>query len=104
MSRPAVQAATETVTALHFFGACRADQPPIPPALSCERARAACLAYAGSRFELEVVLVDHAGSSALLCAGPRQRRPRPRLSRRFLKICCLVDLHWWRGALGRGDG
>jgi hypothetical protein len=104
MPRPAVQAATETVTALHFFGACSADRPPIPPALSCERARPACLESAGSSLELEVVLVDYAASSALFCAGPRQRRPRPRSSRRFLKLCCLVDLHWWRGALGRGDG
>ncbi|MDA8302816.1 MAG: hypothetical protein M0005_15055 [Actinomycetota bacterium] len=65
-----MQAAIEKVRALHFFDACRADRHPTPPALSCERARAACLAYAGSSFELEVVLVDYTGSSALLRAGP----------------------------------
>ncbi len=65
-----VEAATETATARHFFDACMAHGCLAPLALLCERARAACLAHAGSRFELEVVLVDYEGFSALWRAGP----------------------------------
>ena len=68
--RAVVEAATETATARHFFDACMAHGCLAPLALLCERARAACLAHAGSSFELEVVLVDYEGSSALWRAGP----------------------------------
>jgi cobalt-precorrin-5B (C1)-methyltransferase len=66
-----VEAATETATARHFFDACMAHGCLAPLALLCERARAACIAHARSSFELEVVLVDYEGSSALWRAGPR---------------------------------
>jgi cobalt-precorrin-5B (C1)-methyltransferase len=65
-----VEAATETATARHFFDTCMARGFLAPLALLCERARAACMAHAGSSFELEVVLVDYEGSSALWRAGP----------------------------------
>ena len=65
-----VEAATATVTARHFFDACVTHGCLGPLALLCERARAACLAYEGSSFELEVVLVDYEGSAALWRTGP----------------------------------
>ena len=65
-----VEAATETATARHFFDVCMLHGCMEPLALLCERARAACLAHAGSIFELEVVLVDYEGSSVLWRAGP----------------------------------
>ena len=68
---PAVmEAATATATALHFFDACMVHGCLEALALLCERARAACLAYEGSSFELEVVLVDYEGSAALWRTGP----------------------------------
>ena len=68
--RAVVEAATETATARHFFDACMAHRCLAPLALLYERARAACLAHAGSSFELEMVLADYEGSSALWRAGP----------------------------------
>jgi cobalt-precorrin-5B (C1)-methyltransferase len=68
--RAVVEAATETTTARHFFDACMAHGCLAPLALLCERAGAACLAHAGSSFEVEVVLVDYEGSAALWRAGP----------------------------------
>jgi hypothetical protein len=65
-----VEAATETTTARHFFDACMAHGCLAPLALLCERARSACLAHAGSSFEVEVVLVDSEGSAVLWHAGP----------------------------------
>ena len=65
-----VEAATATATARHFFDACVTHGCLAPLALLCERARAACLAHAGSGFELEVVLVDYEGSAALWRTGP----------------------------------
>jgi cobalt-precorrin-5B (C1)-methyltransferase len=64
-----VDAATATATARHFFDTCVVHDVLAPLALLCERARAACLAHVGSAFELEVVLVDYEGSTALWCAG-----------------------------------
>jgi len=60
-----VDAATETATARHFFDACLTHGCLAPLALLCERARAACIAHAGSSFELQVILVDYEGSRAL---------------------------------------
>ena len=64
-----VDAATATATARHFFDTCVVHDVLAPLALLCERARAACLAHVGSAFELEVVLVDYEGSTALWRAG-----------------------------------
>ena len=69
-----VEAATATATARHFFDACMVHGCLEALALLCERARAACLAYAGSSFELEVVLVDYEGSAALWRTGPGSAR------------------------------
>ena len=69
-----VEAATATATARHFFDACTVHGCLEALALLCERARAACLAYAGSSFELEVVLVDYEGSAALSRTGPGSAR------------------------------
>jgi len=65
-----VKAATATATARHFFDACMAHDCLDPLALLCERARAACLAYAGSRFELEVVLAGYDGSILWRAGAP----------------------------------
>lgn len=64
-----VEAATATATARHFFDVCVAESCLAPLALLCERARAACLTHAGWSFELEVVLVDYEGSTAVCRAG-----------------------------------
>jgi cobalt-precorrin-5B (C1)-methyltransferase len=64
-----VEAATATATARHFFDVCTTERCLAPLALLCERAHAACLAYAGAGFALEVVLVDYEGIMALCRAG-----------------------------------
>ncbi len=64
-----VDAATATATARHFFDTCVAHDVLAPLAMLCERARTACLAHVRSAFELEVVLVDYEGSTALWRAG-----------------------------------
>jgi cobalt-precorrin-5B (C1)-methyltransferase len=72
---PVVEAATATATARHFFDLCVAESRLAPLALLCERARAACLTHAGWSFELEVVLVDYEGSTAVCRAGLNGARP-----------------------------
>ena len=56
-------------TARHFFDVCVAESCLGALALFCERARAACLTHAGWSFELQVVLVDDEGSTAVCRAG-----------------------------------
>ena len=64
-----LDAATATATARHFFDVCAAESCLGALALFCERARAACLTHAGWSFELQVVLVDDEGSTAVCRAG-----------------------------------
>ncbi|MGH9108333.1 MAG: cobalt-precorrin-5B (C(1))-methyltransferase [Acidimicrobiales bacterium] len=68
---PVVEAATATATARHFFEACVDHGCRGPLLLLCERARAACVAHAGGRLPVEVVLVDYEGSAVICRAGPR---------------------------------
>lgn len=61
-SRHGAARSAASTTARDFLDGCIAHGCLAPLALLSERARAACLAHAGSRFEPEVVLVDYEGS------------------------------------------
>ena len=65
-----LDAATATATARHFFDVCVATSFLPPLARLCETARTACLAHAGGRFDLDLLLVDYEGSS-VVCSSDR---------------------------------
>lgn len=57
-----VAAAGETATARHFFEVCEAHETWAPLVELCRRAASRCVAHAGGKVAVEVVMVDFAGS------------------------------------------